>query len=211
MALKVAAKQFTIQNSASGLVLDINDEDDKVQLWPYNGKPNQLWQYDFATHCIYNPASGMALDIDADDDTTLHVWQRNQRPNQQWLINPFFQTITNPETGNVIDADRGVLEPGTACIAWSRRDAAPNQQWQLRSVSGGAHGGGRGGGRGGSSGGGGGRGGGRGGGGSGGGGGGGGGSGGGGGQFVPPANCETAATSLRLNTHPIKCLIETYS
>ena len=82
-AMKVAEGTFTIVNPSSGLVLDINERSEKVQLWQYTGNANQLWQYNFTTRAIFNPSSGKALDIDVDDGTKITVWRQNQKPNQE--------------------------------------------------------------------------------------------------------------------------------
>lgn len=125
---------FKIVNLASGLVLDINERNQSVQLWSYNGGRNQQWQYDFTTRAIFNPSTGKALDLDAKDGMTLIMWKQNRRPNQEWIMDPSGNTIVNPATRKVLDIKWGVIKRGTTCIAYPRRDGAPNQQWELHGV-----------------------------------------------------------------------------
>ena len=147
--LDIASEHFTIVSPASGgLVLEIDSETQAIQLWRYNGRPNQLWQYDFATHAIVNPATGYALDLDAEDGTKIISWRPNGRPNQAWIIDPRSQTITNPQMRKVIDVSgRSGLVQGASCIGRAPVSAAPGQQWVLRRAGGGGGGGAGGGGR----------------------------------------------------------------
>ncbi len=132
---------FAIKNPSSDLVLEADAHDlQTIQVWQYNGRPNQLWQYDPTKGSIFNSASGQALDLDMADQTTVIGWSRNGRPNQQWIIDPRSQTITNPATGKALGIDHK-LQNGSRCIAsllLGHVKPDPAHMWQLQAVA--AHG-----------------------------------------------------------------------
>ena len=137
--LQLLGSPFAITNPSSKLVLEADAySPGKIQVWRYNGQPNQLWQYDLSTRALVNLSSGQALDLDAADTTSVIAWNRNGRPNQQWTIDPNSQTITNPQTGHSVGVvgDRGELREGAQCVALPLTQhgrPSRDQVWMLQS------------------------------------------------------------------------------
>lgn len=143
--LRTLGGPFAITNPASNLVLETDaHEPGKLQVWLYNGRPNQLWQYDLSTREIVNSSTGQALDLDAADKTSMITWDKNGRPNQQWIIDPNSLTITNLQTGRavgIVGDGHGELREGAPCVALplTRHGGPhPDQVWTLQSATSGA-------------------------------------------------------------------------
>jgi len=122
---------FTIENLASGRVLDISggEEGGKLIIHDRHGGDNQLFKFDYDGSIISK--SGLCLDIkDCSDDNCAEVigWSPNGGDNQKWRV--VGTRIESQMNGKVLDIFEGGTDNCTAVIVHDHH-GGENQRWNV--------------------------------------------------------------------------------
>jgi hypothetical protein len=146
----LAMTQLYVLHNGVHFVLDadannINANGTKVQLYPWNGQPNQKWVLELVDgkYRIRCEASNRVLDAEAS-----HVQQNGYKvqlyddlgnPNQRWTfqnLNNGAYLIKNAASGKVLDADLNTINtPGVKMQLFDRIPGNANQHWMLSTTS----------------------------------------------------------------------------
>lgn len=139
----LAEGTYTIQNSNSGKLLDVNaastqDGADVIQ-WAHNGGTNQQWQAvrnSDGSYTFQNVNSGKYLEVasaDTNDGAPVQQWGDTGHPTQEWWVirnGDGTYRLENKNSGKVADVSGGGTSDGDTVIQWPWNGGA-NQQWRF--------------------------------------------------------------------------------